>query len=288
MRIVLLLSFIVGLSAPSQLQAQTPAGREPDIHLDLSAPRLIAAFWVAPFVFQDSGLDCPEDRWTISVLNGTLKTSHLNLPPFEQATFPTHMKNDPSDDFTWRLQYVRPNCRVEIDIREQVRSDGEWKSLLVEKERRPSLSEQGRQEAVRRRLGDLGLLKESKPAIQLEPGKKLVFGSKGPPRWSGGTFSWGVGFDDAPRLCMEAIGEFVLAKDKVAMAFFGPLPGELNKFVLDGTDLDDYHARIYLTKDDCRFEFTINQSAIRDGKSVPIPLRPLTDRAETGPITVRP
>jgi hypothetical protein len=72
------------------------------------------------------------------------------------------------------------------------------------------------------------------------------------------------------------------------MAFFAPLTGELNKFVLQGTDLDESHARIYPTKNDCRFEFTISQSAIRDGKSVPIPLRPPPDRAETGPIIAKP
>jgi hypothetical protein len=87
---------------------------------------------------------------------------------------------------------------------------------------------------------------------------------------------------------MDAIGEFVMAKYKVAMAFFGPLPGELNKFILEGTDLDDYHARIYMTKDNCRFEFTISQSAIRDNKSILIPLRPAPDSAETGRITVKP
>jgi hypothetical protein len=288
MRIVFLLSFIVGLSAPSLLQAQTTAGREPDIRLDLSAPPASPSFRAVPFVFQDSGLDCPDARWTMTVSNGVLKTYQLNLPPMEQPIAATHIKYDPSDDFTYRLQYVRPNCRLDIDVRQQVRADGEWKSLLVTKERRPSLSEEERQEAVRRRLGDLALPRNSKPATQSDIDKiNKMFGPKGPPRWGGSTFSWGVVFEDAPPSCMEVIGEYVMTKDSFAMAFFAPLPGELNKFVLEGTDLDESHARIYLTKNDCRFEFTISQSAIRNGKSVPIPLRPLPDGAEAGP-TVKP
>jgi hypothetical protein len=264
-------------------------GGEPDIHFDLSAPPRVPSFWTVPFVFQDSGLDCPDERWTMTVSNGLLSTYHLNLPPIESPIVPTHIKNDPIDDFTYRLQYVRPNCRVDIDVRQQVRTDGEWKPLLVTKERRPSLSEEARQEAVRRRLGDLALPKDSKPATQSDVAKRLneMFGSKGPPRWRASTFSWGVVFDEAPRSCMEVVGEYVMAKDRFAMAFFAPLPAELNKFVMEGTDLDDYHARIYLTKDDCRFEFTISQSAIRDGKSVPIPLRPAPDRGEAGPIVVK-
>jgi hypothetical protein len=292
MRIVLLLSFIVGLSAPSQLQAQTPAGREPDIRLDLSAAPAFSSLWAVPFVFQDSGLDCPDARWTMTISNGLLRTYHLNLPPMEQptqSTFTTHLKNDPTDDFTYRLQYVRPNCRVDIDVRQHVRADGEWKSLLVIRERRPSLSEEERQEEVRRRLGDLALPRDSKPATQSDIDKiNKIFGPKGPPRWGGSTFSWGVAFEDAPPSCMEVIGEYVMTKDSFAMAFFAPLPGELNKFVLEGTDLDESHARIYLTKNDCRFEFTISQSDIRDGKPVPIPFRPPPDRAKTGPITVKP
>jgi hypothetical protein len=267
-------------------------GKEPDLRIDLSTRSAFPTFSAVPFVFQDSGLDCPEERWTMTVSSGLLKFHHLNLPPMEQPAQPattTHMKIDPTDDFTYRLQYIRPNCRVDIDIRQQVRADGEWKSLLVIRERRPSLSEEERKEEVRRRLDALGLPKASEPATQSDVAKKLneFFGSKGPPRWGGGTFSWGVGFDDAPQSCMEVIGEYVMTKVSFAMAFFAPLPGELNKFVLEGTDLDDYHGRIFLTKDDCRFEFTISQSAIRDGKSVPIPLRALPETGKTGSITTK-
>jgi len=121
-------------------------------------------------VFEDGNLDCLEARWTMTVSNGLLYIRHLNLPPIEQPTY--HIKTDPIDDLTYRLQYVRPTCHVDIDIRQQVWSDGGWKSLLVMEERRPSLSEEDRLQAARRRLGDLALApKQAKPLTQADVDK---------------------------------------------------------------------------------------------------------------------
>jgi hypothetical protein len=260
---------------------------EPDVHLDLAASTAFPNFFAIPFVFEDSNLECPEDRWTMTVSKGMLKIHHLNLPPMEPPTdrMPSmhHMKPDPSDDVTYRLRYVGSNCHVDIDIRQQVRSEGEWKSLLVVEERRPSLSEEARQEAVRRRLGNLALpSKDAKPMTQADLDKiNAMLRSKGPPRWAGSTFAMGFPFDAAPSSCMEVMGEYLITKNSFALSLFAPLPGELNKVVMDGTDLDEAHARIYLTRDDCRFEFTISQSAVRNGESVPIPLRRAADTGKT-------
>jgi hypothetical protein len=46
---------------------------------------------------------------------------------------------------------------------------------------------------------------------------------------------------------------------------------------MEGSDLDASHGRIYLTRDDCRFEFTISQSILRDHQWVALPLRPIPD-----------
>jgi hypothetical protein len=257
--------------------------REPDIRLDLAAVRLLPTFFAVPFVFQDSGLDCPEDRRTITVSNGMLKGHYLSLPLMERPASPTLIKTDPVDDFTYRLQYARANCRVDIDIRQQVRSDREWKSLLVAEERRPSLSEEARRAAVRR-LEDVTSATDAKPATQMDLARiNAMLRPKGPPRWGGSTMTWGFPFQDAPAACIEAFGEYRITKDSFAMAFFAPLPAQLNKFVMEGSDLDESHARIYLSKDDCRFEFTISQSAIRNGKSVEIPLRPLPEVRQPDP-----
>ena len=82
---------------------------------------------------------------------------------------------------------------------------------------------------------------------------------------------------------MDAFGEYRITKDSFALAFFAPLPGDLNKFVMEGSDRDASHARIYLSKDDCRFEFTISQSAMRDRQWTALPLRPIPEDKAGGP-----
>jgi hypothetical protein len=279
MKTRLLLGMCVCLAAPG-----AAAAREPDLRLDLSAMHLPPAFFAVPFVFQDSGLDCPEDRRTITVSNGELKGHYLSLPLTERPALPTLIKTDPIDDVTYRLQYARASCRVDIDIRQQVRVDGEWKPLLVIDERRPSLSVEERQAAMRQRLADVTSATNAKSASQADLAKiNEMLRPEGPPRWTGRTMTWDFPFQGAPASCMEAFGEYRITKDGFAMAFFAPLPADLNKFVIEGADLDESHARIDLTKDDCRFEFTISQSAIRNGKSIPIPLRPLPGVRQADP-----
>jgi hypothetical protein len=255
---------------------------QPSVRIDLTAPRLVAAFASIPFVFEDSDQDCPEDRSTIRVTDGVLTRHHLNLPPIEQSVFLTRIAFNPIDDATYSLQFIRTNCRVDIDIRQQLRDGDHWRSLLVTEERRPSLSEEARQEAVRRRLGDtvyrrLGDLGKASEQISLDELNRRLRTTSGPKRWAGSQMSFGFPFDEAPKSCMDVFGEYQITKNSFAMAFFAPLSGELNKFVMEGSDLDPTHARIYLTKDDCRFEFTISQSGLRDSRWLALPLRPVPD-----------
>jgi hypothetical protein len=252
---------------------------QPSVRIDLSVPRHVPSFVAIPFVFEDGNLDCPDDRRTVAVTNGMLKIYRLNLPPIEPSAFPTNFPTkttfDPIDDSTYRLELIRSQCRVDIDIRQQVRVAGEWKSLLVIEERRPSLSEEARKEAVRKRLGDWPAPRMATPETIAEINNMLR--GKGPRRWGPSTLSFGFPFDDAPKSCMDVFGEYQITKVSFAMAFFTPLPGELNKFVMEGSDLDSTHAGVVLTKDDCRFEFTVSQSVMHNGQWIALPLRPIPD-----------
>lgn len=278
-------SRIAGVIAFSVVLAGHGLAEQPSVRIDLSVPRYVPSFVAIPFVFEDSNLDCPDDRRTIAVTNGVLKTYRLNLPLVEPSAFPTNFPTkttfDPIDDSTYRLELMRSQCRVEIDIRQQVRVDGEWKSLLVMKERRPSLSEEARKEAVRKRLGDGPAAKMATPETIAEINKMLR--GRGPRRWGASTLSVGFPFDDVPKSCMDVFGEYQITKVSFAMAFFTPLPGELNKFVMEGSDLDAAHARVALTKDDCRFEFTVSQSVMHDGQWIALPLRPVPDDKMANP-----
>jgi hypothetical protein len=269
----------------SVISAGLCRAEQPSVRIDLTTPRLVGSFAAIPFVFEDSNLDCPEDRTAIAVTNGVFHSHHLSLPPFEQPMSQTKYGSDPIDDSTYRLQIIRPNCRVEIDIRQQVRVDGEWKSLLVIKERRPSLSSEA-QEAVRERLKDMPAPKLATTETLADINKMLR--GKGPKRWGAVTLRLGFPFDEAPKFCMDVFGEYQIANNRFAMSFFAPLPGELNKFVLEGSDLDPSHARIVLTKDDCRFVFTISQSIMHGGQWIALPLRSAPDDktakpADSGP-----
>jgi hypothetical protein len=208
-----------------------------------------------------------------------LKVFSLRFPPFEQPIFLTKIKADPIDDATYRYQFVKATCRMDIDIRHQVRMGDQWKSLLVMEERRPSLSAEARLEAARKGVADLMKKAEAwarKNPMSVAEIDDMLHG-KGPRRSTGSVLSMGFPFDGAPKPCMDVLGEYRITRNGFALAFFAPLPGELNKFVLEGSDLDGSRARIHLTKDDCRFEFTISQSVLHDFKWIALPLRPLPE-----------
>src|SRR5436190_13739215 len=99
--------------------------------IDLSVQRRLQSFYGIVFGFEENKLECPEDRRTIAVSKGTLKIFSLRFPPFEQPIFRTSVKVDPIDDTTYRYQFAKAACRMDIDIRDQVRIGDQWKSLLV-------------------------------------------------------------------------------------------------------------------------------------------------------------
>ena len=50
--------------AGAAFMAGAALGREPDLRFDLATRTAFPAFVAVPFVFQDSGLDCPDARWS--------------------------------------------------------------------------------------------------------------------------------------------------------------------------------------------------------------------------------
>jgi hypothetical protein len=265
---VALVLFIVSIGHCRAEQSST--------RIDLSVQRRLQSFYGIVFGFEENKLDCPEDHRTIAVSKGTLKVFALRFPPFEQPIFRTNVKVDPIDDTTYRYQFAKAACRMDIDIRDQVRIGDQWKSLLVREDRRPSLPPDVRQEVAKKRVADLLKKAEAEATQNPMSGAEIVevIRGTGPKRWTGATSGIGFPFDDSPKPCMDVLGEYRIASSSFAMAFFAPLPGELNNFVLEGSELDGSHARIYLTKDDCRFEFTISQSVMHDGRWTVLPLRP--------------
>jgi hypothetical protein len=257
---------------------------EASTRIDLSARNRLQSFYGIVFRFVGSNPDCPADRRTLVVSNGALKVFSLRFPPLERPIFRSSIKADPVDDTTYRYRFAKAACRMDIDIRDQVRVGDQWKSLLVRQDRRPSLPADERGEAARKRIADLLKRAEAEAKENLMSGEDVVgtLPATRPRRWIGATSSLGFPFDEAPQGCMDVLGEYRIASNSFAMAFFAPFPGELNKFVLEGSDLDDSHARIYLTKGDCRFEFTMSLSVVHDGQWTALPLRSAAEDETVG------
>jgi hypothetical protein len=70
-------------------------------------------------------------------------------------------------------------------------------------------------------------------------------------------------FEDAPKECFEALGDYLIDQQGVTFMFLTDLPGEMNRFLLERVDIDDRHSQLRLTRGDCRFELTVGASVLR-------------------------
>jgi hypothetical protein len=82
----------------------------------------------------------------------------------------------------------------------------------------------------------------------------------------------GFGFEGAPPNCFQAVGQFDLSSNGLTLSFPPNLPGDLNRFVIERADVDLYHARLYLVRDDCRFELSISKSVLHGDQWAAVPL----------------
>jgi hypothetical protein len=90
----------------------------------------------------------------------------------------------------------------------------------------------------------------------------------------------GVSFRDRPQTCVEALGDYQIDQKGVVFTFFTPLPGDLNRFVMERVDPDSSHGRLYFTRGDCRWELTISKSVLRDDEWVALPLAPVRPKRD--------
>jgi hypothetical protein len=127
--------------------AQEPSGR---IHLDAVSEGQFPHFVAATIPFVDTDSQCPERRETLRFSEGILRLVDF-LPAGVAVVGPSGEKifgrgpanaarhsgpswqepSKPGDDHTWRLDMVAPNCRMDIDIRQQVSRENGWISLRL-------------------------------------------------------------------------------------------------------------------------------------------------------------
>jgi hypothetical protein len=256
--------------------AQEPSGR---IDLDVVSASPFPTFVVGRVAFGESDSACPEDRGTLRISGGTLALMRLTISADRRPESSWQATMLPIDDETQHYRIGTSTCRMDIAVRQQLRRDGPWTSLLVPRQQRPSVPPEERRELLRRYQETLGTPKEPTPALsemverlRAADNARRTGGSLGV---GGGTFRWPFAFEDKPQTCFEAFGDYRIERAGLLLSFLTGLPGDLNKFVIERTDLDASSSRLHLTRDDCRFELTVGMSILRDGQWVALPLAPV-------------
>jgi hypothetical protein len=171
------------------------------------------------------------------------------------------------DDFTYRRRIATDSCRIDIDITEQQRRNGEWMPLLSS----------SRPNAI---SDDLSRKTDDLPAMS--PARSEAFERHMRVRAHAGNLlqGWittstnGVGFEGA-KDCFNAVGTFQIDQSGVTLLFPVGLGGELNRFFIERVDVDADHSTLYLSRGSCRVGFTIGASIHRDGSWAPLPIAPI-------------
>jgi hypothetical protein len=232
------------------------AAQEPSRSIDLD---VVSNSPISPIVVAR-----PEDRGMLQISSGTLALIRLTVsdPPSTSAWRATMHA---TDDETQRYRAETSTCQMDVAVRQQVRRDGSWESLLVPRLERPSLLPEERRELQRQ-------FRMPMPSAQrMAALKELLL-------WQGNELSmpWSFYFEDRPETCFEAVGDFYMGRpgqrSGLRFSFLRGLPGDLNRFVIERSDLDANRRRLYFTHGDCRFELTISQSVLRGSEWISVPL----------------
>jgi hypothetical protein len=297
--------------------ATATAAQEPNGRIDLgreigAAPPAMPGFAVARISFVENDSQCPEDRGTLRISDGVI--TQLRAGPLATAAGRAgntswqrnfsltywKMTWEPIDDETYRYRVTSWDCRMDITVRQQVLRDGAWISLRVPKVKRPSLPWRERAELqqqlsnrLRQQLSERSRANpapsdpanpapiDKKPSELAATLRSLLGSTLG--RNTTGTLGFSTvygphyDFDEPPQSCVEALGDFRIEPNAFVLSFLRPLPGDLNKFVMERTDLDENRSRLHLTRGDCRWELTVSQSLRpqRDTRWIALPLAPV-------------
>jgi len=258
--------------------AQEVSGR---LDLEAIAPLPHAQLVAVHVTFVKDDAACPED---FGMMRISAAGWRHNRPLLPRRSLLWGAITTPPDDETQLFRLAAQGCRFDIAIRQQIRrEDGSWASLLVPRRVRPSLPEQERRELGRQIMQRLKERPITSPYEQPGPLKEALeaVGSIGSLQGYG-VLSSGAGFDDLPATCLEALGDYLIEQQNVAFLFAIGLPGGLNRFTIERTDIDDAHSRLHLVRGDCRFELTIGKSIRRDGEWRAVSVAPFVKANQPG------
>jgi hypothetical protein len=171
------------------------------------------------------------------------------------------------DNFTYRRRVTADFCRIDIDMSEQQKKNGEWIPLLsLDEPNAPA-------EDLTRKTDDL-------PTTT--PAELEAYDRNNNARAHAGKLRQGVTATIKSGLwrggrqdCFEAIGTYLIDKSGMTLLFPTDLDGELNRFFIERVDVDADHSTLYLSRGSCRVGLTVSASILQEGSWIPLPIAPL-------------
>jgi hypothetical protein len=234
--------------------AQEASGR---LDLDVLSRNLRSQMVVGRVVFAATENTCPQQFGTLRVYpDGSMAELQALFAGSPNQYREAHTVA--LDDHIYRHHVATEFCRVDIDIREQVRDDGVWTSLLAPRTvtwpSRIPPEEFGRYVDAQNARRSMGSLRQGGVTTL---GGNLVF--------------------EGIHSCFDAVGDYLIDQHGVALQFVTNLPGDVNRFVMERVDVDDDHSRLYLSHEDCRIEITIGSSVLSQGQWVARSIAPFIE-----------
>jgi hypothetical protein len=252
--------------------ATVSAAQQPSGHIDLDAiARLPRGFVPGDVVvtgvsFAETDVQCPEDHGTLRASGRQIMYLRISTPPSDDPRAPRGWVGIGNGYDTVGFRSLAPHCQLDIGIRQQFRRDGAW--MPAHKYVRPILPWFTRNEP---QAAESSGRQEAPPAQKQRNDVLGAIGSAGSlPPFGGWTFT----VEDGSETCVEALGEYRTGRTGLQLNFFVPLPGDLNRFVVERADSDANSGRLYFTYGDCRWEVTVSMSVARDGRWIALPVAP--------------
>ena len=172
------------------------------------------------------------------------------------------------DDFTYRRRAELDSCRIDVDISEQLKKDGEWIPLLRPSADRPNASSD---DLTRKTASGPALSPAEVEAFDRYNGARAHAGKLR--QGVGGTFKTVVWFPGMQG-SFDAVATYLIEQGGVTLLFPTGVGGELNRFFIERVDVDTNRSTLYLSRGSCRVSFTISASISREGYWITLPIEP--------------
>ena len=171
------------------------------------------------------------------------------------------------DEFTYRRRIATDSCRIDIDISEQQKRNGDWVPLLQGSSTRTNASDDRTP-----KIDDPPVMSPAEREAY-ERADRAVEHAGNLRQGVTFTITSGTGFEGMDD-CFEAVGTYLIDQGGVTLLFPTGLGGEVNRFFIERVDVDADHSTLYLSRGSCRVGFTVSASILRQGDWVPLPIAP--------------